>query len=192
MTGAFLIDVDEVCVNWLPGFRVHMQRLGVEEKPTLEHEWSLTKRYPALNEKDMEEEIKNFGHTVAFRDLPLMPGVPEGLAAIKKKFSKSLLIAVSACGTDTTIVEHRRHQLKYLPFDSILTVPLGSSKHSIYSQFKQAVVIDDNLDHIKSALRCGHLAVIYDQPWNRNTVGMKVTSEQVVRLFDWKNVWETL
>ena len=164
MSRPILIDVDGVCIDWSAGFHEWMK----PEPRTFGYSYDLRCQYPHIAPSAMADLVAAFNASKDFRDLPLMPGVKLGVEIMREEFHNNLLFAVSACGTAKNIVANREHQLRELPLNGLITLPLGTSKAEVFRQFRNAIVIEDAPDQKEASLSAGHFTVCMDQPWNQD------------------------
>ena len=177
----FLIDIDGVCLDFLTPFVDFLRQRDIFPKgPFATHD--LYNVYPQVPPEDLLALIKDFQGTGTYFHLGLMVGVVESLHRLKARHPESLFIAVSACGDEDFAVRARKYQLRHLPFDATLVLPIGASKKAIYRQFQPGVVIDDHPRHVDDAFVTGHWPFLFDQPYNQeDTFGTRVkTWEEIV------------
>lgn len=162
----FLIDVDDVMVDWSANFHSWMLNRGHRRDPEGLASWNLCHSYSETPWPVIKSEIDGFAKSEAYRDIPLIEGVLETITAIR--LANGEVHAVTCCGNDPAIVANRRHQLRDLPLSSIITLEMDESKASAYGKFLPGVVIDDAPKHISVARVFSHRAIVYDRPHNQD------------------------
>ena len=181
MTFPILVDVDGVLIDWLTPFTAEMCRCGLP--PVIEASQQVTydlhTLWPDVPKGQMAARALFFQQHHHYRHLEPLPGALAAMFNLRSAMPNNLLIAVSSCGTDSLVIENRRHQLRYFPFESLITLPFGESKARVFGQFKPGVVIEDAPSQIEAAQRVGHGVVVYDQPYNQHVVAMH-------RVKDWR------
>ena len=163
-----MIDVDSVLVDWASGFISHMLRRGHQVDYSARIMWDMRDLFPETDPKVISKEIPLFAMDPHYVGLTLYEGVVKTICQIRTNFPQSVMLAVSKCGTDTFTIDARRHHLRHLPLDGIICLGYHESKEFIFKQFNNGIVVDDNADNLDLASECGHLAVVYTQPWNEN------------------------
>ena len=171
MNRPFLIDVDGVCIDWLDPFLLYMKRIGHVPEPGVT-DYDLRKRFP--KHPDVPNAIACFTHTMDYLNLEPIRGAVDGMFLLKERFPESLMVAVTCCGTDDFATKGRRFQLRHMPFDAMIALPLGAAKARVFHQLASGVVIDDHERHTEEAIIAGHQALLFDQPWNRDALGLRV------------------
>jgi len=163
----FLIDVDDVCLNWIKGFMKFMADNGYPADHENLKSWNLGHLYPTLTQFQIDTCIRRFPEDDGYMMLEEMPGAVEGIQALRNHFRDSLFVAVTASGTAPGVHHARRHQLRDFPFDTHILLPVHSNKRKVYEAFRSPIVIDDHVEQIVGAIPVAKLAILFEQNHNK-------------------------
>ncbi|HQT80509.1 MAG TPA: hypothetical protein PLD10_26000 [Rhodopila sp.] len=164
----FLIDLDDVCFDWLTTFKGYAARVGLKFVPGNEHNYDLVDSFPNNDPELVYRHLRAFNHMTDYFYMEPRAGATDVLFALRNEFPNSLFIAVSSCGTDSITARARRYQTRHLPLDSMILLPMGQGKANVYRQFTKGYVIEDGPQNLRAATQAGHYAICFDAPYNRH------------------------
>ena len=178
----FIVDVDDVLLDWMHGFKAYLTGLGCKTRGDLPTTWDLAGwiTSPNLPAPNVEELVLRFNSSKFFANLKPIDGAKEMLSKAKELGFD--IIAVTSCSDAADVAENRVANLRrhFTPYISqVVCLPLGASKASVFNKFKRAIVVDDRDTHLKSANDAGLLPVQFLRPW---TSASECAS--------WESVWD--
>lgn len=182
----FIFDVDGVLLDWTTGFFKWVRKMGYE--PVGEHDtWSLSDNFPTLSQDEIHSLISDFNTSMNFSMLPEIAGANEALVNLRARFPHTKFVALTSAGNHPATVAYRALQITcFRVFDECDILPLQVSKEEELKRYpERSIVFEDSVKHIESALKVGHYAVCFDQPWNAS---FRSTHPRFSRLKGWRDV----
>jgi hypothetical protein len=172
----FLVDVDEVLLDWTSGFQNFMEPLGHKRSEAGHNTWRLEDAYPGFegDPQEMKKLVEAFNGSTHFGFLLPVTGAASGLRRLREEFPESAIVGVSSCGDSAVTLSIRKANLnRFFPglLDTIICLPLGGDKTRLFRSFRPGVVIDDGIHNLKAAEATGHRAIAFDRPWNKEWNG---------------------
>lgn len=158
-----LLDIDGVVLDWSAGFHWWMKDRGFHKVAGVTN-YDLRHEYPSV---DIEAAILQFANSAVYADLGEIQGARAGVAALKRAFPNSPIIAISCCGRAHAIQSVRAHALRSFPLDGFMALDIRESKKNIFSMFKRGVVIEDSPENLLNAMRTNHVALCFERPYNK-------------------------
>lgn len=190
MSPTFLIDIDDVCVDWTTGFFRYMTKIGHKPKSQVCYTWDLGPIFPELSSNDIYKAAHDFNLSISFLSLQEVEGAAESLAILREYFPHSRFIAVSSGGNEDLITSARMYQLRNFHFETSEFLPIHSCKKVVYAKYPDAVVIDDHTTNILASIEAGHArSILFSRPSNMtfrsDAPGFRRAANwaEVVRLF---------
>lgn len=177
-----LVDVDEVLLQWSPGFRKWMTSMGHPSTGET-NTWEMLSSFPTVpNQTTLDDLMYTFSTHADFGRLEPVEDAVEGVAQLRYIFPDSLVVGVTACGSSEATTRLRRINLRErgFPIDHVITLSLHSCKRRVYSAFRPGIVIDDAMPNLIAAKDAGHRAIAFDRPWNKDW--------QHLRLPNWRAI----
>ena len=146
----FLVDVDEVLLEWTSAF---LQSTTNAAKPPLRSPFDI-------------DLVASFNQSNFFGNLQPLDKAVDSLWKIRE--SGYVLVAVSACGDGNISVQLRTRNLmeKFGDiFAEIICLPLGATKVPVISSFptKTTIFVDDVKRHVDEAFDAGYNAILLDR-----------------------------
>ncbi len=133
--------------------------------------------------------MEDFYRTDAFRYLPLVDGAQDGVRALFRRHS---LVAVT--GRPEGVAEITRLQLyRHFPglFRSVhhtgafVAGMPARPKSAVCRELGADVILEDALCHAVECANAGMRVILFDRPWNRETVVCERGVGSVERVFSW-------
>ncbi len=164
-----IMDVDDVLLDWIAGFRHHLVQLGYKTHGDLPPSWDLSDWIvPSVGFQPVSVEtlVLDFNSSDSFAQLQPVNGALRTLMLAKSRGFD--IVAVTSCSDTGPIVDKRVANLREHFADlisSVVCLPLGASKTSIFRNFPNGIVVDDRVKNLKAALEVGLNTVLFCPPW---------------------------
>lgn len=146
------------------------------------------------SEKQGEDIVYEFFKTDSFHKIPVIPGAKEGLATLKAKGFRLVIVT----SRQLVIQEATKDWLRRnFPEDTFDEVAFGNhwgkkgsktSKQDLCNELGASILIDDNYNYIKEVAEAGLHGVLFDldntYPWNNSDK----LPERAARASSWTSV----
>jgi hypothetical protein len=162
----FLLDCDDVLLDWIDGFRKYASRelgLPIMGRPT---SWDMT-RWLGVSQRVVDHLIESFNNSDAFGALHPANAAEAVVPALKTAGHK--LSVITSCSGDSAVGARRYHNLIAVfgpVFDEIICLPLGESKEHALRRFEPSIWVEDNYQNALTGSQLGHTPVIIRKPHN--------------------------
>lgn len=169
MHKTLLVDVDGVCLRWLPAFERHMIHRGFKANHNPHAHYELGSHFGIDDPDEMNQYIKEFNEgTWEFGTLPPVDGAVDGISRLV--YEGYRLVAISACSVSDKTMALRRANL-YNVFGDVFAdchlVPLKASKAEFLTKYESTFWIEDKHSAAVEGLELGHKSIIMDYTYNR-------------------------
>lgn len=167
-----LVDVDEVLLRWVDGFRRFLESRGYMFTTEYPSDWGMAGWICDKSGRIevITELVAAFNNSSGFSELE--PYVDAQLALRRlKNITGCRIVAISSCSDDAVAKENRRVNIgRHFSgiVDDIVCLPLGSSKRETLAKFPPSVWIDDNIENVVDGALVGHIAFLLQRPWTDN------------------------
>jgi 5'-nucleotidase len=164
------LDLDGVCCDYIAYLRGFLLAAGRTPVSLPEpHDYRLSDWFDT-------SDARAAAHTAAVaagmhRDAPPLPGAQDGIRALRAAGAR--VVGVSARGSHGEHPEQLRQDIRIWARTNDITfddVHLGRPKSGAGCD----AYVDDSPDEVRTLRSAGHLAVVFDQPWNRDVPGPRV------------------
>jgi hypothetical protein len=164
------LDLDGVCCDYVAYLRGFLLAAGCTPASLPEP------RDYQLSDWFDTPDARAAAHTAAVaaglhRDAPALPGAQDGIRALRSAGAR--VVVVSARGSRGEHPDQLRNDIRIwaqthgIIFDD---VRLGRPKSAAGCD----AYVDDSPDDVHALRAAGHLAVVFDQPWNRDIPGPRI------------------
>lgn len=179
-------DCDGVVLDWHLGFYHWMRAKGETVLTPYPNLYAMTDAHPGKTKEQVFAEIPVFNTTPDFAKLTYCEGALDGILALKALFPEARIIVLTAVGEAEETKTHRRENLKGLPIDELILVPLHLSKRAWLEQIEgPAMFIEDHPGHAGVGAEIGMTSILIDRPWNRDPA-----PAGVIRAMGWPDIVE--
>lgn len=124
-----LTDVDDVCLNWIAGFRMYASRVLGHKITGLPQSWDMSEWLGVATSDEATAMVNDFNHGKwEFGCLPPVADAEKWLPRLAKDHD---IIAITCCSTDPATVALRRANLYHVfgdIFQDVICQPLGTNK----------------------------------------------------------------
>lgn len=154
------LDCDDVLLDTTRTFYDFMRNVygiadDVDKYPS---DWDITSSPFA----DFKSAVEAFAHSDYYGNIPPMPQALQGIKSLKQKGYR--LYVVSSCPNDEVAVKNRRQCLQRHfgdVFEDVACLSFSlNNKGGYFQNALKGVVIDDSIHNVKTAISCGHKAIL--------------------------------
>lgn len=162
-TDRILLDCDDVLLDFLPGFRAHAFRRGIQTDPAGPGSFDMAP-WLGLSKAETLELIREFNHgsDTGFDHLEPIPGAIEGVGRLKAAgFRLHVVSSFSDCpDAYRRRFDNLERRFGVGVFEDMRALPLGGCKQSALRQHPPAIYIDDLLRNLLTARAEGHMPIL--------------------------------
>lgn len=158
-----LCDVDGVLLDWTSRLPHYMQELGQAVEPAIR--LHATGEFTPLTEvfdMDREQELEFIRSYNRTGHLSQLTAYRDALLYVKSLSEDYDFVAITAIGTDESIIQARTENLEFwYPgiFKDVVCVGVQESKFDALSKYSRSIFIDDQPRYVDEAIRAGHIGV---------------------------------
>ena len=167
-----LLDIDGVCLNWEKGLLAFINTHAPNSSATKvldEHAYDLSSRY-GIDTNIANALIWDFHYDQSFASLEPLPGVTDAIQQLSKKYS---LVAITACGIETEIVQSRTKNLEdcFGPvFENVYCVQGFNDKRNYLKQYQPSHWVEDHTNNAAMGLEYNHQCWLINAPYNQSNL----------------------
>lgn len=166
-----LTDVDDVCLNWLDGFKMYAARVLNKDIPDNPQSWDMS-GWLGVTPDESSQMIYDFNHgEPEFGKLPPTANAEKFVPLLAKHCD---IVAITCCSTDSKAVALRKQNLESVfgkgIFQDIICQPLGTDKIDNLSVFLDRNVVAWVEDKHEAALHghfMGYRSFLMEQSHNK-------------------------
>lgn len=164
----FIIDCDDVLLDWQRGFRSWLfANHGMRPDPDGPSSWSLAE-WLGVPESRCLDLITGFNESDAFGGLHAFPDAIEAIAALKRAGHR--LTVLTSCSSNPAVVNRRRENLRRqfdYAIDRIICLDLGETKKDWLDVLRTGIWIEDNYRNAMMGLHAGNDTFMMRRRHNR-------------------------
>ena len=175
-----LLDIDGVCLDWETGLtnfmRANVQHITPPECLD-EHSYDLATRF-GITYDEANSLVWDFHYDKRFENLEPFDGVTDAIAQLKEKYN---CVAITACGSDSIIVEAREKNLTTCfgdAFVAVHCVDIFDEKRGFLAKYPAGHWVEDHVRNVTMGLEFGHQCWLIDAPYNKT----KIVDSRVKRI----------
>lgn len=163
----FILDCDDVLLNWLAGFRAHLGRRHGIVPVAGPSSWDMAPWLGTSTERTLEL-IEEFNSSEEFGQLGPVDGA---FAAVRHLHDRgNRLTVITSCADDPAIIARRHENLRRVfgsSIDRVICVALGQSKRSWLDVLRPGIWIEDNYDNAIQGYEAGNKTFVMRRTHNR-------------------------
>lgn len=183
----FIIDCDDVLLNWLRGFRSWLLKYrGIRPDEDGPDSWSLA-AWLGVTDKRAAELIAQFNDSPAFGDLAAFPDAIEAVRTLKA--SGHRLTVLTSCSDDPMVIARRTANLRDQfgdVFNRVVCLGLGQSKRDWLDVLRTGVWIEDNYKNAMMGHEAGNKTFVMRRRHNREDE--RNSHRDLVWVDDWRPI----
>lgn len=164
----FMIDCDDVLLDWQQGFRSHLfNRHAIRAPAEGPSSWSLAE-WLGISEQRCLDLITEFNASQQFGELAPMPGAFSAVQRLARQGYR--LTVLTSCSDDPVIVDRRKENLRRVfggAFDRIICVGLLESKRTWLDVLRPGIWIEDNYRNALMGKDAGNKTFVMRRSHNR-------------------------
>jgi hypothetical protein len=187
-----LTDVDDVCLNYIEGFRIFAERVLGRKILGLPDQWDMSNWLGLNSEQEATDLVHQFNHGEP--EFGMLPPLAEAEKYIPQLSKHCNIVAITCCSTDPTPVALRNKNLERVfgkgVFSEVICQPLGTRKVHNLSIFKDCNVIawvEDKAEAAVDGASMGYRSFLMEQSHNKKYRDEN-TNSPLVFVKSWKDI----
>jgi 5'(3')-deoxyribonucleotidase len=164
-----LLDCDDVLLNWVEGFRLHLKREhGVICDGDVPSSWMMSSWTGLSDERTFSEILAFNNESPHFANLNPVEGAVTAINELQV-LGYSMDI-ITSCSDEPSCVSRRLENLENVfgnVFGKVHIVPLGQSKKTYLGSYDPSFWVEDNVANAIMGHNLGHASIVRRVPHNR-------------------------